>query len=323
MNKLNYRFNNNKFKNMENNFSFMAFAKGNESKEGVVIKHYVGMCPVKIVAVNPTKEELSKIYGHEVTNERNYVTEVERNGKTLKQVMISFIAQPAKIKDKDEEVPNITVPIVFYIANDYIYNGDKSKVQIIDKYGRTAWATVEEVKEHKIPVYKNGPAHIDTDYHPALIGEPAVVEFLKKYLNLEEVEYFNREAGKYIQNANPDNCEASLSEIGEYFKGNFKELKNIIGYQPDNKIRVAFGVRKADDGRLFQVIYNKIVNKLRNTNYAAIDASIQQDKKNGGLRNTEYSVEPLHEYDVEATDFNKDPQVNENPFTAPLSNPFA
>ena len=39
MNKLNYRFNNNKFKNMENNFSFMAFAKGNESKEGVVIKH--------------------------------------------------------------------------------------------------------------------------------------------------------------------------------------------------------------------------------------------------------------------------------------------
>ena len=62
---------------MENNFSFMAFAKGNESKEGAVIKHYVGMCPVKIVAVNPTKEELSKIYGHEVTNERNYVTEVE------------------------------------------------------------------------------------------------------------------------------------------------------------------------------------------------------------------------------------------------------
>ena len=47
---------------MNNHNVFFAFGKAVESKESVEIKRYVGIAPVKIVAVNPTKEELESIY---------------------------------------------------------------------------------------------------------------------------------------------------------------------------------------------------------------------------------------------------------------------
>lgn len=301
----------------------MAFAKGNESKEAAGIKHYIGTHPVKILAVNPTKEELSKIYGHEVTAEQNYVTEVVRNGKHVRNARITFVVQTAEAPNR-EPVANIISTITFYILDEYNTNRDNTKVQGLDKYGRSAWVTIEEGKNHMIPVYKNGPARIDKDYHAAKVGEEALVVFLKKYLNIEEVEYYNKSTNSYITNKNPEKCEASLSEINKYFEGDFTELKNIIQYRPDNMIRVAFGVRKADDGRMFQTVYPKVVNKLNNTNYSKMDASIKQDKNNGGLKNIEFSVDPLHEYDVEATDFNSEPKQADNPFTAaPADNPFA
>ena len=40
----------------------MAFATGKESTEGGVVKRYVGVAPVFVIAVNPDKKTLESIY---------------------------------------------------------------------------------------------------------------------------------------------------------------------------------------------------------------------------------------------------------------------
>ena len=47
---------------MKNYNVFFAFGKAVESKESTPVKRYVGIAPVQIIAVNPTKEKLESIY---------------------------------------------------------------------------------------------------------------------------------------------------------------------------------------------------------------------------------------------------------------------
>ena len=43
-------------------YAFMAFAKGTESKDGNKVVRYIGVAPVFVLAVNPNKAELEKLY---------------------------------------------------------------------------------------------------------------------------------------------------------------------------------------------------------------------------------------------------------------------
>ena len=51
---------------MSTGFNFMAVAAGRESTEGSAVKRYIGVAPVFVLTVNPSKEELEKIYGVEI-----------------------------------------------------------------------------------------------------------------------------------------------------------------------------------------------------------------------------------------------------------------
>lgn len=55
---------------------FMAFGKSTESTDSS-IKRYIGIAPVFVTAVNPTKKELEKIYNTEIDNEPDYLSETE------------------------------------------------------------------------------------------------------------------------------------------------------------------------------------------------------------------------------------------------------
>ena len=77
----------------ENNFIFMAFASGVESTEAVEIKRYIGVAPVSILAVNPTKKELEKIYNTTLEKEPEYLGEQDIEGLKVKTVRIDFIVK--------------------------------------------------------------------------------------------------------------------------------------------------------------------------------------------------------------------------------------
>lgn len=282
-------------------YAFMAFAKGTESKEGNAVKRYIGVAPVFVLAVNPNKEQLEKLYNTQLENAPEYVGEVEvgEDKHKVANVRLDFI-----VKTDAEKCGGIEfiTKVAFFIRKEYRYNRDQTKVQVIDKYGRTAWVTIEQAKAHEIPVYSNGQsANIDKDYRPAYHGEEELTNFLKAYLNIPNVMKYVNE--KWVMVDKPADCEARLEKIADYFKGDFSELRQAIQLQPTNKVKVLFGVRTTDDNKQYQAVYNQMFLKNNITDYSRLDKDLQERKAAGAYPTTEFTVGDLKEYNVEATDF--------------------
>lgn len=300
---------------MEKNFAFMAFAKGQVSTEAVVMPKYIGVAPVTVLAVNPNKAALEKIYGRTLDDEPTYVTETkpDENGKVYPSVRINFI-----VKTDAEKCNGIdmTTGISFFIQKRYRQGSQSGKYQIIDKYGRTAWATKAEIEAKQIPTYSNGPANIDADYRPCYVGEEELTSFLKNYMNIPNVQSYVNGAWVPNEKINPEDCEARLESIDNYFKGDFKELSEIIACQPNNKVKVLFGVRTSDDNKQYQSVYTQMTLKNSATDYSRLDADVQQRKQNGAYSTTEFEVCDLKEYTVEASNLENTASAGDMPFDA-------
>lgn len=304
-------------KKNESGYAFMAFARGKESTDGENYKKVIGVGSVYVLAVNPTKAELEKLYGTEIEKEPEYVGEVEvgEDKHKVPNVRLNFIVKT----DAEKHGIDLTTNISFFLRREARYNRDASKVQVIDKYGRTAWVTTEQLKQHEIPVYKNGAANIDKDYRPCYVGEEELTNFVKSYLNIPNVmRYVN---GSWVMNSNPDESLSRLDHIEDYFKGKFTELKEIINLQPNNRVKCLFGVRTNDDNRQFQAVYTNMFLKQRVTDYSSLDKDLQERKAAGAYSNTEFQVCDLKEYEVQATDFSKT-SASDLPFDEPTATPW-
>lgn len=288
----------------------MAFSKGAESTEGG-FKRYIGVASVKVLALNPTKEELEKLYGRTLENAPEYIGEAEvgEDKHKVPQVRLDFIVQadPEKYTEADGSPLNFINRVSLFVRNEYRENKDNTKVQVIDKYGRTAWVSKEDAKNHVIPTYSNGPANIDKDYRPAYYGEEELIKFLIAYLNIPACQRFVD--GKWVMNdaSKLPDSEAMLENIPALFKGDFSELRNIIGYQPNNKVKVMFGIRTADDNKQYQTVYTRMFLKNNVSDYSRLDADIAAAREAGSYANTEFDTSDLHEYVVVSSSFSQQP----------------
>ena len=292
----------------------MAFGQGQVSTEGGSIKRYIGVASVFVLGVNPTKAELEKLYNRTIDNEPTYVGETEINGEKVAQVRIDFIvkADPEKYLDSENKPLEFVSKVSLFIANIYRYNKDNTKVQVIDKYGRTAWVTIEQAKNHEIPVYSNGPANLDKNYRPAYVGEEELINFLISYLNIPSCQKYID--GKWVMNDADKlaDSEAALEHIADYFKGDTSELKTIIGYQPNNKLKVLFGVRNTDDNKQYQTVYTRMFLRNGVNDYSKLDKDVKQTQEAGALSTSVFDCTDFHEYVVESTTFTE--QKNDMPF---------
>lgn len=302
----------------------MAFGKGQVSTEGAEIKRYIGVASVFVLAVNPTKAELEKLYNRDIENAPEYVGEVEVNGNKVPQVKLDFIvkADPDKYKDNEGKPLNFINKVSLYLRKEFRYNKDQTKVQVIDKYGNTAWVSVEDAKNHVIPVYSNGPANIDKSYRPAYIGEEELIKFLIAYLNIPSpLKYVD---GRFVwQDTDKlSDSEAALEHIEDYFKGDFSELSTILSYQPNNKVKVLFGVRTTDEGRQYQTVYTRMFLKNGINDYSRIATDVKNTQEAGALASSEFDCTELHEYVAESTNFNAVQSTQDLPFAPSSSTPW-
>lgn len=296
----------------------MAFSKGTASTEALEIKRYVGVAPIYILDVNPNKAKLSELFGRDIENEPEYINKVTvgDDKHEVENVRFDFIAKT----DKDKCNVDMITKVTFFIRNEFRFNRDKSKVQVIDKYGRTCWVTKEQAKNHEIPVYTNGPANIDKDYRPCYVGEEELTNFLKNYLGVFDVmKYVNH---TWIMVDNPQECEARLENIPNYFKGDFKEIKSIISLQPENKVKVLFGVRTSDDNKQYQTVYTQKTLRNSVSDYSKLDADLQKKKAAGAYPTTEFTlpnspVGDIVEYVNTPTNFAEPKPDNSDPFGSP------
>lgn len=298
----------------------MAIAKGKESTEATGYKRYTGVGAAFIKTVNPNKKEMEALYGRDQENEPEYVGSIERDGKDIPNVRISFITNP----DPEKYGEGILIPHTYFLRREYRYNNDKTKVQVIDKYGRTAWVTIEQAKNHEIPMYSNGPANLDKDYRPAFVGEEELTQFLINYLNIPNVMKYDRTNNKWYLVDNPQDSECRLDEIEKYFKGDFTELRSAIALQPTNKVKILYGVRTSDDNKQYQTTYTRMTLKNSVTDYSKLDADVMEMKSrstSASVAQTEYRVDDFQEYKVEATHITETAATENSDL--PFDDPFA
>jgi hypothetical protein len=99
-------------------------------------------------------------------------------------------------------------------------------------------------------------------------------------------------------------CVFALENIKDYFKGDFKELKEALALQPNNKVKLLWGVRSSE-GKQYQAICTKGDMILRNSAGTNAESKLAQTladyKARGSFSTIDYKVCPLQEYAVEPT----------------------
>jgi hypothetical protein len=117
-------------------------------------------------------------------------------------------------------------------------------------------------------------------------------------------------------------CECSFSndELEMMFKCNFTPVKESLALQPNNEVRVLFGIRTTDDGKEYQDIYTRPL-RLRVNNWEAIQQEIEEAKERGGLQNRTYEFCDLKEYKPTPTDFTQSASSDDLPFGEATKDP--
>lgn len=286
---------------------------GKQSEE-TSFKLYKGVAALNIIAVNPTKSEMEKITGRTMDNEPEYVGKDDDGNDTVRLTFWAKTATDSKVNNGIE----MTTSFSFILTKKQRVGSNSGKIQVIDKYGRTAWATKEDIASKSIPQYTNGPANIDKDYRPACDGEEYLVDFLIQWLNIPGPAAYKE--GKWVMKEDPSDSEVSLS-IGDLFKGNVKEIAELVKLAANYAVKAAVGIRTTDEGKQYQQVFTRKFVKNGVTDYSKLDAVIAEFKSNGGAPNTDYECTPLHENVVEETKF-KENTASEMPFDAPSSSPW-
>ena len=226
-------------------------SKNPSTGEYVDVKKFVGVASINVLAINPNNETLRK-YGWAIADdaeEPNYiVTKEDEGGKISTSTRVRFLVQ---IQDFDDKP---VVALDFWARPEAWINKEGTKCQIIDSFGRTAWATKEEVKAKRIPQYSNGAASISSDYKMCHPGEADLVGFLMKYLNVTPMSIFDKKKNEWVNSKNPGKL--TIDHWDKLCKGDVSELVEYISLLPDNRVKVTLGVRLTDDNKSYQTFLN-------------------------------------------------------------------
>ena len=266
---------------------FMAIKAGNRSTENI-IKRYVGISPVTVIALNPNKEEKAKITGREIEDEPVYIG-TDRDGKP--QVKFHFY-----VKTDPEWGNNIDLTglVAITCSKSICCKSDKSKIKVIDDYGETTWVTKEQFQNKENPGTNK---RLVMPYRPCHIGEEELINFIKCWLNVKDSTEYNRDTKEWKPIEKLDDCKLVI-DWDTLMKGKLDEIQNYVQQYSDYPVKVCFGIRN-DDGKTYQCIFSKKFLKNSQKKYSYFEKDMQNSKRDTEL----FSILPLHEHVVEATQF--------------------
>ena len=295
-------------------------ASKNASSENYVdVKKYIGVASVNVLAVNPSNSLLRQ-YGWQIpdgADEPKYVT-TDSEGKPSARVR--FLVQIQDLEDKP------VIGLDFWIRPEVYFNNDMTKCQVIDAYGRTAWASKTEVQGHKIPQNSNGPANISGDYKPSHRGQADLVAFLLKYLNVTPLQTFNKDRNEWVLTKNPGRL--TIDNWNALCNGNVREIKDYIALQPENRVKVILGVRTTEDNKTYQCVLigdtksgafigNGVRVDALTGEYTSGRKAIEKARKwydeNGKDYPYTYSAMPVREWKQDATDVKDNSEMEDLP----------
>lgn len=210
------------------------FASGKKTFESF---NYLGLGTFTIKAVAPTQDELKKIWGEEA---KALVThKVNDGGKDMGILNILFNFTTPEGRER-------VIKESFFITNEFT-KSKTGKIEVINEYGESAWVTEEEFNAKRPPEYNSSYL---TPYRAAFKGETTLIEFIKVYLGIPPTRSYKDQKWVNKSKAELESSKAcfSLESIQKFVKGDFTDLKTVLGFQPENKIKMFMGVAVTDKG---------------------------------------------------------------------------
>jgi hypothetical protein len=207
----------------------------NESSKQVVnvVTLYTGLATMKVIAINPSMDEL-KALGLPAQKEPEYTTTEDILDEN-KQVVGNYPKTRIDVWIKSE-APKIQTKVSFWIEGRNRTSQDGGKNQWININGVTAWAAIGvnawETDSNK-NWFKADGARI------ARPGEEDLHEWLRAWANVEN--------GKRCQ----------LSNMDAIAKGDVSELRSLIQPLAKNEVRYLLGVNNG-----YQTVYNKMFGRV-------------------------------------------------------------
>lgn len=294
--------------NMKNSYCLLTYGKTQNSENNTpAFKRYVGLANTRILAINPTKAELEKIYGREITNDPQYIATTD-DGKIAR---VTFIVET--VPEDNNNISTIN-RLVFTLHNTPAYSADKTTVQIIDDYGNSTRANAETIKNKG-----ELPSNLKIDratYRVAARGEADLTAFLKTFLGVPNVLKYKE--GAWYVGANGADGLFKLENVKDYFNGDFSEIKQAVAVQENNKVKLLYGVKSANN-KAYQEIctnqdfifphwvqfgikrYEEILNKAA--------SNLLSCKTRGMYANVDYKICPLQEWSLTPTNLDKPVQT--------------
>ncbi len=271
---------------------YMAIGVATELAEAAAPrKRYIGYTNVNIVGINPNKAEWEKLYGMTREDEITYLNKNTVNGKETEQIRIDFIIKTDPSKSNGVE---ITDRISYFLSNLPNYNKAGDKVQMVDAYGDFCWLPIEQAKANDS---SGANARFSGEkMRPAYIGEESLVNLIRAYAGVPERTYWDNNNKTWKEIDRPMDAAMQLDYVENYFtKGDISEIKSIPIY---NQIRVLFGIKKTDDGKLYSDIYSRTVLKTnqRDAAWTKVDKEIKESQERGSYPNTTFEIVPFKEY---------------------------
>lgn len=232
----------------------------------------VGFTSVKVIGVNPTREELNKLLGKEDSPEDKPITYAGNDQEGNDRMRILFVLKD----DKNDKIFFHS----FNLTNKVRKNKDEDKCQIVNSTCSTSWAPfIKKLDKKGNPVMNEEGKNVYTDkvdesliqdwfmnftnkekenlgpkkWRQALSGEEELVTLLRSWLG--RLDFMDTETEVFVDTA-------------KLFKENFKELRELISLDEtgaftagglDTEFVVLLGVRtdEADSTKKYQQVWNK------------------------------------------------------------------
>jgi hypothetical protein len=246
----------------------MGFSKGSVAEATIDsggFPLYTGIAPVTILAVNPTAEQLSAIYGRNVEKIASYTG---TNNDGVDYVRLDFIVRVSDNLLTQEKIEGpIYGKVTFFLMKGNMQNKDGTKFKVINDYGQTSWVTPEVFKAGGHPLTNDGVEMKSflLPYKACFNGEEELIKFLRAYLNIPNFMEMKDGVMQVVSQEKLEHCQSGFTpeEIALILKGNITPIREAISLQPNNQVKVLFAVRVTPDNKKYQHVFNKCFAKAR------------------------------------------------------------
>jgi hypothetical protein len=236
----------------------MSIGANSSDKQVVGSSLYTGLHNVKVVAINPSMEEL-KAMGINATKEPEYKTEEQ-----VKDADGNITGKYSKIRVDfyfTSGTPGInlskTTKLSCWLEDRVRVNKDGNKEEWINKFGGSTWGKSIDVAPEYDWLSKEG-------LRKAYVGEVDLVNFVKSWANVDPKD------------------QATFDNVSAIANGNITEILSLFNAIKLNQVKVLLGVKEGK----YQTVYTKYFDRAYRNTFTGWKKSL--DSEYGEFKGADY-----------------------------------